>query len=43
MKKDFEGILERQVHNYCNQAMGFMHTALRARTTRQRSAPRAAE
>ena len=29
MKKDFEGILERQVHNYCNQAMGFMHTGQR--------------
>ncbi len=29
MKKDFEGILERQVHRYCNEAMGFMHTGQR--------------
>jgi acetyl-CoA synthase len=29
MKKDFEGILERQFHRYCNAAMGFMHTGQR--------------
>ncbi len=29
MKKDFEGILERQVHRYCNEATGFMHTGQR--------------
>ena len=29
MKKDFEGILERQIHRYCNEAMGFMHTGQR--------------
>jgi acetyl-CoA synthase len=29
MKKDFEGILERQIHRYCNGAMGFMHTGQR--------------
>jgi len=29
MKPDFEGILERQVHRYCNEAMGFMHTGQR--------------
>ncbi|MFV2065929.1 MAG: acetyl-CoA decarbonylase/synthase complex subunit alpha/beta [Pirellulales bacterium] len=29
MKTDFEGILERQLHRYCNQAMGFMHTGQR--------------
>jgi acetyl-CoA synthase len=29
MKTDFEGILERQVHRYCNHAMGFMHTGQR--------------
>jgi len=29
MKKDFEGILERRIHNYCNEAMGFMHTGQR--------------
>jgi len=29
MKADFEGILERQVHRYCNEAMGFMHTGQR--------------
>ncbi len=29
MKKDFEGILERQMHRYCNEAMGFMHTGQR--------------
>ncbi len=29
MKQDFEGILERQFHRYCNGAMGFMHTGQR--------------
>ena len=29
MKKDFEGILERQIHRFCNGAMGFMHTGQR--------------
>lgn len=29
MKNDFEGILERQMHRYCNGAMGFMHTGQR--------------
>ncbi|MFB3892350.1 MAG: acetyl-CoA decarbonylase/synthase complex subunit alpha/beta [Phycisphaerae bacterium] len=29
MKKDFEGILERQMHRWCNEAMGFMHTGQR--------------
>jgi acetyl-CoA synthase len=29
MKTDFEGILERQLHRYCNHAMGFMHTGQR--------------
>ncbi len=29
MQKDFEGILERQIHRYCNEAMGFMHTGQR--------------
>jgi len=29
MKTDFEGILERQLHRYCNEAMGFMHTGQR--------------
>jgi len=29
MKDDFEGILERQVHRYCNEAMGLMHTGQR--------------
>jgi acetyl-CoA synthase len=29
MKTDFEGILERQMHRYCNHAMGFMHTGQR--------------
>ncbi len=29
MKKDFEGILERQIHRYCNAAMGLMHTGQR--------------
>ncbi len=29
MKADFEGILERQLHRYCNHAMGFMHTGQR--------------
>ena len=29
MKKDFESILERRIHNYCNEAMGFMHTGQR--------------
>ncbi|HUU42724.1 MAG TPA: CO dehydrogenase/CO-methylating acetyl-CoA synthase complex subunit beta, partial [Planctomycetota bacterium] len=29
MKADFEGILERQIHRYCNEAMGFMHTGQR--------------
>lgn len=29
MKADFEGILERQMHRYCNGAMGFMHTGQR--------------
>ncbi len=29
MKTDFEGILERQMHRYCNGAMGFMHTGQR--------------
>ncbi|MDY6913626.1 MAG: acetyl-CoA decarbonylase/synthase complex subunit alpha/beta [Planctomycetota bacterium] len=29
MKPDFEGIFERQMHRYCNEAMGFMHTGQR--------------
>ncbi len=29
MKRDFEGIFERQMHRYCNAAMGFMHTGQR--------------
>lgn len=29
MKSDFEGILERQLHRYLNEAMGFMHTGQR--------------
>jgi len=29
LKKDFEAILERRIHNYCNEAMGFMHTGQR--------------
>ena len=29
MKSDFEGIIERQMHRYCNEAMGFMHTGQR--------------
>jgi len=29
MKKDFESILERRIHNDCNEAMGFMHTGQR--------------
>ena len=29
MKTDFEGIFERQMHRYCNAAMGFMHTGQR--------------
>jgi len=29
MKDDFEGILERQMHRYCNEAMGLMHTGQR--------------
>jgi len=29
MKKDFESILERRVHNALNEAMGFMHTGQR--------------
>ncbi|HDZ19714.1 hypothetical protein LCGC14_0015590 [marine sediment metagenome] len=29
MKADFDGIFERQVHRYCNEAMGFMHTGQR--------------
>jgi acetyl-CoA synthase len=29
MKKDFEGIFERQMHRYLNAAMGFMHTGQR--------------
>jgi len=29
MKSDFEGIFERQMHRYCNEAMGFMHTGQR--------------
>jgi len=29
MKPDFEGILERQFHRWCNHAMGFMHTGQR--------------
>ena len=29
MKPDFEGILERQMHRYCNEAMGLMHTGQR--------------
>jgi acetyl-CoA synthase len=29
MKTDFEGILERQMHRYCNHAMGYMHTGQR--------------
>ena len=29
IKKDFESILERRIHTYCNEAMGFMHTGQR--------------
>jgi len=29
MKQDFEGIFERQIHRYANEAMGFMHTGQR--------------
>ena len=29
MKPDFEGIFERQMHRYLNEAMGFMHTGQR--------------
>jgi acetyl-CoA synthase len=29
MKSDFEGIFERQMHRWCNEAMGFMHTGQR--------------
>jgi acetyl-CoA synthase len=29
MKADFEGIFERQLHRWCNMAMGFMHTGQR--------------
>ncbi len=29
MQRDFEGILERQMHRYLNHAMGFMHTGQR--------------
>ena len=29
MKPEFEGILERQMHRYCNHAMGYMHTGQR--------------
>jgi acetyl-CoA synthase len=29
MQRDFEGILERQVHRYLSYAMGFMHTGQR--------------
>jgi len=29
MKPDFDSILERQIHRYCNEAMGFMHTGQR--------------
>jgi len=29
MKSDFEGIIERQFHRFCNEAMGFMHTGQR--------------
>lgn len=29
MKADFEGIMERQLHRYCNEATGFMHTGQR--------------
>jgi acetyl-CoA synthase len=29
MKSDFEGIFERQMHRYCNEAMGLMHTGQR--------------
>ena len=29
MKPDFEGIMERQMHRFCNEAMGFMHTGQR--------------
>ena len=29
MKSDFEGIFERQLHRYCNEAMGLMHTGQR--------------
>ena len=29
MKKDFESILERRIHNSLNEAMGFMHTGQR--------------
>jgi acetyl-CoA synthase len=30
MKTDFEGILERQIHRYLNEAMGLMHTGQRS-------------
>ncbi|MHC4250091.1 MAG: acetyl-CoA decarbonylase/synthase complex subunit alpha/beta [Planctomycetota bacterium] len=30
MQRDFEGILERQVHRYLSHAMGFMHTGQRS-------------
>jgi len=29
MKQDFEGIFERQMHRWANEAMGFMHTGQR--------------
>jgi acetyl-CoA synthase len=29
MQRDFEGILERQIHRWLSQAMGFMHTGQR--------------
>jgi len=29
MQEDFEGILERQIHRYCNHATGIMHIAQR--------------
>jgi len=29
MKSDFEGIFERQIHRWLNEAMGFMHTGQR--------------
>jgi len=29
MQRDFEGILERQIHRYLSNAMGFMHTGQR--------------